>query len=799
MQSLKKSGRADKSQERKKRLALFRELFVGRSDAYVRGENGNIKSVVALLSKSVLKAHLAGEFRVGSYLIREDGRTSQFAFDIDENKPAIVRKIVRLLQELEITSYVERSKSKGFHVWVFLDRPTNAKKVRQFAHFVLRGLETYKIEVFPKQDKVPDGKFGNSIFLPLCGSDIPRNRTVFLDKNFDPIKKSWLLLRTVIKVSRDRLLACIREHCSEAAAEAPEEKTAGGKTGGRIANRTRNSTLAKIGGAMRRHGATKETIFVALREESQRRCDPPLPDEEVQEIASSISKYRPAEASNKGEAKQATRLVELAANTELFHSTEGDAYTTIQVNDHPETLCLKDSRFEKWLAAQYYGKFESTASAHALNEAIGALEGRALYKSPKKKVFTRIGEYKGALHLDLGDAKWNTVKITAEGWEIISNPRVKFRRPPAMAALPVPQKGGSIQDLRQFVNFASEDDFKLMVGWMIGALCPNGPYPILVLQGEAGSAKSTTARVLRDLVDPNTASLRSAPRNEQDLVIAAKNSWCIAYDNLSYTHQWQSDAVCRISTGSGFSTRKLYTDDLEQIFTASRPVLLNGIDGVVRRGDLMDRSILLYLPAIPAERRISEKQFWERFRNARPFIFGALLDALVCATKRIKEVHLQWQPRMADFARWVTAAEPALGWPEGGFLFAYKSNIASANKLVLEASPITIPLRNLCMRGGWTGTAANLLRALELSVGEQRHQKGFPQSAWYLSKDLRGIAPNLRVEGLDIQFDRKTAGSDSKRIITITKCRAAVKVEGNPGISAQIRRFPREHQRFPRD
>jgi hypothetical protein len=581
--------------------------------------------------------------------------------------------------------------------------------------------------------------------------------------------------------------------------EKPEHNSETATAGGRIAEGNRNSTLTKIGGAMRRHDATEEAIFAALIEENQTQCDPPLSDKEVRQIANSVSKYKPAEVTSKGEAKQATRLVELAANTELFHSTDREAYATIQVDDHSETLCLKDSRFKNWLAALYYDKFESTASAHAFGEAIDALEGRALYKSPKKKVFTRMGEYKGALHLDLGDVEWKAVKITAEGWKVVSNPRVKFRRPPGMTALPVPRKGGSIQDLREFVNFASEDDFRLIVGWMIGALNPHGPYAILVLQGEAGSAKSTTAHVLRDLVDPNDAPLRAAPRAEQDLVIAAKNSWCIAFDNISYTHPWQSDAVCRISTGSGFATRKLYSDDQEQIFTASRPVLLNGIDGVVCRGDLMDRSILLYLPAIPAERRTAEKQFWKRFREARPFIFGALLDALVCALKRIKEVDLKWQPRMADFARWVSAAEPGLGWPEGAFLTAYKSNIVSANRLVLEASPITIPIRILCMDSSWKGTPSQLLRELERRASEQRQQKGFPQSPWHLSIQLRRIAPNLRAEGIDIQSDQKTAGSNSKRIITIKKSPMTVKTETNTRISTPIRRFPREHHKFPRE
>jgi len=74
--------------------------------------NDNPRAVREPLNNDVLKAHLAGEFRVGSYLIAEDGRTPYLVFDIDEPKRPIVRKIVRRLRNFKITSYVERSKSK---------------------------------------------------------------------------------------------------------------------------------------------------------------------------------------------------------------------------------------------------------------------------------------------------------------------------------------------------------------------------------------------------------------------------------------------------------------------------------------------------------------------------------------------------------------------------------------------------------------------------------------------------------------------------------------------------------------
>ena len=75
-------------------------------------------------------------------------------------------------------------------------------------------------------------------------------------------------------------------------------------------------------------------------------------------------------------------------------------------------------------------------------------------------------------------------------------------------------------------------------------------------------------------------------------MIAARNSWVLAFDNVSSVPDWLSDAFCRLSTGGGLATRMLYTDDDEILFDAQRPVLLTGIEEVATRGDLLDRSLM---------------------------------------------------------------------------------------------------------------------------------------------------------------------------------------------------------------
>ena len=371
--------------------------------------------------------------------------------------------------------------------------------------------------------------------------------------------------------------------------------------------------------------------------------------------------------------------------------------------------------------------------------------------------------------MDLSNEKWEAVKVTRDGWQVVLDPPVRFRRPQGMFPLPTPIKNGSLAHLRDMVNVGSDSDWALLLGWLIQALRPTGPYPILVLHGEQGSAKSTVARILRRLVDPNKAELRGDYREARDLAIAATNGWFLVLDNLSHLSTWLSDALCRLSTGGGFGTRMLYANDEEILFDFQRPIILTGIQELVTGGDTLDRAIVVYLPAIPKGNRRPEKAFWEDFTAAQSGFLGALLDAVSVGLSNVNQVTLKELPRMADFAIWCSAAEPGLPLEAGAFMAAYMGNRDSANELTLESSPVVAPLKELLEQGEWCGTATELLAHLDHQV-EEKITKGrtWPKTPRSLSNVLRRIAANLRAAGIEIDFYRENLGS-KRRMIEIRK------------------------------
>ncbi|WP_437796449.1 hypothetical protein [Sorangium sp. So ce693] len=391
-------------------------------------------------------------------------------------------------------------------------------------------------------------------------------------------------------------------------------------------------------------------------------------------------------------------------------------------------------------------------NAQAMRAAVAMFEARARYEGPEEPVFMRVAEKNGVAYLDLGDREWRAAAITPQGWSLVADPPVKFRRTRGMQALPEPARSGHIDELRRFVNVDSDDAFHLLVAWLVGALQPTGPFAILALQGEQGSAKSTTARLLRRLLDPSTAPTRRTPRDGRDLMIAAQNAWVLSFDNLSGLPVWLSDALCSLATGGGFSTRALRTDDDEVIFSATRPLLLNGIAGITERPDLADRAVSVSLPPIPDDKRQDEATLWTAFEEAAPRILGALLDGVSAALRNVGTVMLPTKPRMADFARWVTAAETEFGWVPGTFMAAYSRNRAETIEITLETDVVAVTVRALlagCPGRLWEGNATALHAALHSLLPAHALRAGdWPKAPNALTNRLRRIAPVLRAAGI---------------------------------------------------
>lgn len=453
----------------------------------------------------------------------------------------------------------------------------------------------------------------------------------------------------------------------------------------------------------------------------------------------------------------------------LWHTPDRVAYGTIDLNGHRENWPLRSNEFRSWLTWHADRALGATLPGQTLEEVVRVYEARALHGSPCFATWRRVAEADGSIYVDIGDDRRRCVRITADGWTVTDDAPVKFLRSPTMGALPVPARGGSINELRRFLNPGlSDDDFRLVIGFLIGCFHPCGPYPVLVLRGEQGSAKSALTRLVKRLVDPAMPETRSLPGAEEDLVAAAVNARLLAFDNVSAIAPWLSDAICRLSTGSGTSVRRHYTHHEEAVFAGARPLVLNGIPDFVTRPDLAARSIVIDLPPIPRERRQTEREIERTFRDAAPALFGALLDGVASALRHHRSEQPGGNERMADFLNWVTAAEPGLGWDGGAFRSAYAGNQEELLETALQADTLALAVMNLVETEDWSGEPAELLKALEArNPDAAKLHWEWPKNPSALSGRLRRAAPVLRNCG--VVFDNGRRGG--RRLIVIRNLR----------------------------
>lgn len=453
---------------------------------------------------------------------------------------------------------------------------------------------------------------------------------------------------------------------------------------------------------------------------------------------------------------QSSILTDIGRTHHLFHDEGGDAYARVRVGHHAEVFATSSVAYRDCLARDYYRLTGKGASRNAIPEAISTLTAMAKHDGPCEPVWLRTGAAAGSLVIDLGDKDWQCVEVLPFGWHVTRDRIVNFRRSGKATALPHPTTA-DFSRLWRYVNVEACDR-PLIAGWLLGALRPSGPYPILLLIGEQGTGKSGASRTLKRLTDPSAVLLRSPPRDEKDLLVSALSSWVLALDNLSGAKPELSDALCRIATGGGLAGRTLYTNADETLLEVKRPVIMNGIDDLASRPDLAERCLHIELP--PLRSRATEAELEARFAEDGGAIFAALLDGLARA---LRDHHIPRDrlPRMADFAQWAAAGMSALGFTADEFLDAYRANQAGAIEAGLETSALGSVLRRFLARegGNWKGSSTELLALLNRAAQEELSAPGWPRSTKGLVTILRRLAPSLRHVGIDYKHDRS---SDSR-------------------------------------
>jgi hypothetical protein len=453
-----------------------------------------------------------------------------------------------------------------------------------------------------------------------------------------------------------------------------------------------------------------------------------------------------------GDLSDATRAAHLgrAMALDLFHTATGEPYIVFRDGPAHVAHSLHSQYVLNLFMRMFYRRWKRLPSSAAIAEAIRMLMAIALFEGPERKLHIRVAGSDGAQYLNLGNG--GVIRITAQGWAPVSADEVpvKFAEPPGHLALPMPERGGSLNELAMFCNIADDDNLLLASAGLCSYARPSGPYVITVFLGPQGAGKSEAVRRLKSVVDPGAAVLRTLPNSIRDLMIAAANGHILAIDNVSRVTDRMSDAFCCISTGASVTERLLYSNGQEVINTLQRPIVLNGIGNFIERGDLLDRSIIIELPSIKGAQRMRVEVLEEEFKRAHPRLLGAVLDANVEALAKASAFEFTANLRMLDFAACGAAVAGTLSRSPADFEAAYLRNRNAGNVVAIEGSPIGVAILKLLeSTHEWKGEPSQLLAELQSSNRFVRDFR-FPQTAAALGSEMMRIAPALASQGIDV-------------------------------------------------
>lgn len=494
-------------------------------------------------------------------------------------------------------------------------------------------------------------------------------------------------------------------------------------------------------------------------------------------------KYEPDYKSTKKEdkPKMSDSLIQLSKAADFFLNDLEEACAAIEIKGHTEIWKVKSRIFKLWLTKLYFEESGSAPTVDAMNQALNVLEMMATFDGEKHKLQLRVAEHNDKFYYDLSDKDWRAVEVSPSGARIVENPPILFSRNKNMKDQVTPNFDGDIRLLLNHVRLKHEDDQILYLVYVISCLIPNIPHTVIVYSGEKGASKSTSMKMTRQIIDPAVRDLLTMPNSIQDLAISLSNNYMPCFDNLDSLSAAKSDLLCIASTGGGFSKRTLFTDDDETLLELHRCPALNGINVVVTRADLMDRSIVLELERIPEEERKEERVVREAFEKDKAAIIGGALSILSKAMTIYPDVQLNKLSRMADFTRWGYAISEAMGYGGERFLTAYRNNQSSSNEEAIYSHPVASTVVSFMRkRNKWKGSVADLLRQLEYEAGIEMidmNVKSWPKAAHILSRRLKEVKSNLGEKG--ITFNIRPAGDSKEITILATKNKAGSKIEQN--------------------
>jgi len=451
-----------------------------------------------------------------------------------------------------------------------------------------------------------------------------------------------------------------------------------------------------------------------------------------------------------------------------FVTSSDDTYKVfvlVERNGHNELIELETKASELWLRSEYFKAKKTIHAEHSFSRALSILYTEGI-ESESEKIYNRVAIVENTLYYDLGRSDWKIMRIDGNSVEMVEmneNTPLFERRQNIQPQVEFENSDSEALDKLLKLLRIPENRSQLFKVHLASMFLEHVPIPLMVFSGEQGSAKTTTSRAVKQIIDPASGGNAIAfPRSNDDLILNLSHRYLVTFDNVSFIDKTKSDTLCTAITGIGQARRKLFHDQEEIILSYRRKIIINGIGVTIERPDLLDRCIFYHLESPKPVERITEEEFNEKFVSLLSNVLGNLATALqkaLCTQRKICS-EIKEKGRMADFTVYGEAISRALGYSENSFVELLKETMEQKAVETIENHPL-VRVIEIIMKNKihYEATVNNFFDEIQRKANGNSlntNQSFFPSSANRVRGSMERISSHFRTLGYEINISQYT-------------------------------------------
>ncbi|BAH74379.1 hypothetical protein [Solidesulfovibrio magneticus] len=453
----------------------------------------------------------------------------------------------------------------------------------------------------------------------------------------------------------------------------------------------------------------------------------------------------------------AQMLVSIIHTVSMFKSKTGIIFALPSGKPAIYPVEVESQEFTTWVNNTYFKKYHKFPPGYELAPAIKYVVSETPLAQGTNEVHLRFGHNKGTVYIDLANDNNEVVAISDTGWNITASAPIYFKKVSTQLAIPTPEKYGDYLKLGEFINI--DDDSKMV---LLSTLCSlaHGNYvrPLLGLIGPEGSGKTSAARFIRTMLDPNGPQETSV-HTTRDLMLTLNNNAIPILDNITKFTQAETDSLCKATTGTGSQERKYYTNhDLLSLYF-QRTTIYTALKSPTQAPDFLGRTLEFDFNRIPHSQMKSDSDLPAEFDKQLPNILGGFYTTISEAMKLLPTINLPKHARWCDAFKLSAAAAEVLGYGANRYaetclamINARKQKISKIAKNNDSVDMIKSVLRE---NNKFTGTTSELWQKLTSLTNSYLDTPKWLQSSVTLGKHLGTIIADLEDAG--ISFTKKPA------------------------------------------